>query len=360
MSDLINGIVLCSLSSALVPMLQEIPAGGDLVVGCPGDVSCSFSLEEAQLLDEESQTALPFTVIQVGGTEQGDGWAVLRPEAPLMVGQEVTIELVTGVDETFRVLPAEPFDPAEGTAFASLVFEPTTLGEVVCCGRSSSTCGGGNSCTSKRQRRRAKLNVGPGSPGHMPTQWLYQVTFRARDAEPFTSDLFPVYEVASRTFDALGPDFCYTLVAQSLADGTRVEVARACITAEDGMIGEQDTPRDERNPTLRMCTDPPAGWQTEWCDAWREGCSAQSDTEPCKDAAEICGAAFTDDAGSQHGDVDLMPRKQGDGSLCNLAAPTAHTTRAVGSTCFLLLSAALWRGFRRARRLTNLGARRTL
>lgn len=349
MSDPVNAI-LCSLGAALIPMLQEIPAGGDVVVGCPGDWECALTLddEDPMLTDADTGATLPFTVVQMGGTEFGDGWAVLRPTTPLQVGQSVTAKKFFSLQgQTYQVLPAEAFDPADGTAEASLDFVASPSSEVVCCGKSTGC--GATSCTSKRQRRRAKLEVALATAGRHETQWLYDVTFSVGEAQPIKSELFPWYEATSHTFDLAGPDFCYTLTAQSLADGTRVEVARDCLMAGEGTLEDQDTPLEELNSKLHLCSEPPDGWLSEWCAAWQE-CDVLPITDECEQAVHHCDPSSRSDAGAPLDDVhDVnLLRKQGDGSLCNLSA-TAPTSRAVGSAWLTLLVAGLWRRSRRAR-----------
>ncbi|MFT3924805.1 MAG: hypothetical protein QM778_19885 [Myxococcales bacterium] len=334
--------ILCLTKIAFMTTQGDIPAGGDVVLQCP-EANCDNSLPSLDFIDAATQLPIAGTVIQKGSNPWGNGWAVFRPAQPLEVGQRVMVNgaLVLAV---FQVVEASAFDPTQVLASAGLEYDSTPSADMACCENANSGCGSFETCVSRNETTSAGLRIALLNPTAAATQYLYEVTFQAEGAEPVTSDPFPWFDSTFHSFSTFGGEYCYTLTARSLADGTRVDLAQDCLAASVP-LGEHETDDAKLQSSLRTCNDPPTGWEEDWCEAWRPS---------CEQGAALCPSSRADtcdwdlpvdrDAGMEG---DLVIVHKGDGSLCSVSTRASGTPRWSLLWLVCLSACGLSRGHRR-------------
>lgn len=326
---------------------NPIPAGGDLVISC-SNPGCASNFAELRVEDRETGEIIEGEIVRRMDNER-DGWLVFRPTTPLTAGQIVGTTLVEGVAETawqeFYVAEPMPFDAS--AIYASSWVDPvaTPMGALHCCdSRPCPNCDA--ACFGDRTRVTAIVNVGV-SISAVLSQYLFQATITGEGIEPIVSEVFPVQGSAQIVLETATSSYCYLLVAESIADGTRTEVAQDCMD-NSVSIGEHATPRTDREQAHLACPTPIEGIESEWCQVWEASCVQRHSVSEraCESAAAHCDQT---DGGAAEADGGTTTRHGGDGSLCSTSQGSS-TSHWLGFTWFAGLVLLL----RRARRASAL------
>lgn len=332
-------------------VLRQVPAGGDIVAICTFEI-CTSS--KASLIDAVTGLALPYQVVRQGTDDLGQPWVVLRPDAPLAAGMRVQATL-SGATTDYEVLPSEASEPNASDAHGSVVSRATPAGDPVCCEPHLGSCNFEQVCFYKAKQIGPVLMVYADDalyPRAPASQWLFRVTVTAEDMEPKQGAWFPSISRAEIPLDVPRSTYCFTLEAESLKDGTRVEVKSEC-RPNEVEFEEVPIPDFERTLALQDCGEPPPGHEDEWCEAFsrcgKPGSSGSlPSTNECQTAREVCDfppVSLRPDAGTG-GDPDagqggqLLDDHEGDGSLCSLGG-APRGSRAL-AWWFVLLGVGLW------------------
>jgi MYXO-CTERM domain-containing protein len=256
---------------------------------------------------------------------------------------------------SYEVVAGEAPEPDPSVVQGSVVARATPTGDPVCCEPHPASCDWGSSCFYETKLISAALTVYATDLLEAPaSQWLFRVTVTAEGMDPKQGAWFPATSHADILLDVSRSSYCFTLEAESLKDGTQIEVKRDCLTNQVA-FEEWTIPDIELTLELSDCSEPPPGHEDQWCEAYAY-CAEQADgrltnNAVCRDAREICDFPLTMDAAPDAGlgaDSDagqggpLLDDARGDGSVCSLGnAPRGP--RSLG-TWFALLSVGLaWR-----------------
>jgi MYXO-CTERM domain-containing protein len=87
---------------------------------------------------------------------------------------------------------------------------------------------------------------------------------------------------------------CYVLELKRLVDDSVQTFEERCVEQPDDFTsGLRTTPEDDIAQVLRVCHEPPAGYEGAWCEARRETCEVSPDEVWCAAFTERCAAIGT-------------------------------------------------------------------
>ena len=246
-SSLPPGLAVCSPSPPRGPKIglstgsALVPAGGDVVAICTLELCTTRS---AELVDSDAGTTLPSQVIRQGTDDLGQPWAVLRPTTPLTAGMRVAASL-GGTVTAYDVVASEAGEPSANVVHGEVVARATPTGEPVCCEPHPGSCAFDQACFYETKQIAPALTVYPGAEPSA-SQWLFRITVAAEDMEPKQGAWFPAISNGDVVLDVQRSTYCFTLQAESLKDGTQIQVASECLTNQvelaEWTIPDMDAP----------------------------------------------------------------------------------------------------------------------
>jgi MYXO-CTERM domain-containing protein len=150
-----------------------------------------------------------------------------------------------------------------------------------------------------------------------------------------------VFEVESDTY-------CYELEFESLIDGTRLGPFAECVPHGDlGAIGVFELTPSELATELTFCSEPPPGYESDWCEVFAEECAATGSAgtdgiggasmDPHDGEMAGAGGAVADD-----GTPERLVRTEG-ACLCGVAGRSHEKPRLAYAALALLGVAAIRR-----------------
>jgi hypothetical protein len=261
--------------------LREIPTDGAVIAtqhcynGCGTPPELAIVVRESATGNEVPGTLTPVEdVVHIdAGEERVFAW---RSADELEVGDYQ----VDGLGSPQSLAVVAPVD----VGFDSVTVTPTIqvfeagAGTKTCCPSGPIDSCFGPYCYFTSMRRSASVLVnwnGEAEPAHFG-QYVYRVTFDGAAPSPWTLNNYNDYPNGyssgignlAQSFSEPRAEYCYTLEARSLADGTTTIVDESCVAHPSGAeLGVFERDAAEIAKDLGVCEDPPAGLLAAWCPA---------------------------------------------------------------------------------------------
>jgi hypothetical protein len=301
---------------------------------CPADL-----LAEVRVVDSETLAEIPGRIVLRGlNPEPLVMFVAWRADETLVAGRTYLVSDAAAPDVVREVFAL----PSGGSEIAPMLSAATSIvalgvGELGCCATWPGNCEP-EYCIPSAFDKRPRLAVSWPQRDQLAT-W---VTWSSSAGEsvsrgPFWGNVF------NHVFENESDSYCYELEFESLIDGERLGPFSDCVAHGDlGAIGVFELTPSELATELTFCSEPPTGYEGEWCAVFSEECAAMGSAGAASAGASSqepepagAGGAVADD-----GTPERLVRTEG-ACLCGVAGGShANSGWAYGALALLGVAGA--------------------